>query len=152
NGDDLIEPQRYAAHGYPHDVWTRLRREDPIHWCEPTELVPFWAITRHAHICEISKQPDVFASGNGIVPATKEVAERIARGERGPFDMMQTIITMDPPKHRKFRKVASPWFTAQALARIDDVVQASARRLVDKLYDAQTNGEGTCDFVTDVAV
>ena len=152
NGDDLIEPQRYATHGYPHDLWTRLRKEDPIHWCEPTELVPFWAITKHAHICEISKQPGVFASGNGIVPATKEVAERLARGERGPFDMMQTIITMDPPKHRKFRKVASPWFTAQALARIDDVVRASARKLVDRLYESQTNGEGSCDFVTDIAV
>jgi len=152
NGDELLEPQRYASHGYPHDTWTRLRRESPVHWCEPTELVPFWAITRHAHICEVSKQPDVFQSGNGIVPATKEVAERLARGERGPFDMMQTIITMDPPKHRKYRKVASPWFTAQALARVDDVVKASARRLVDRLYESQKGGEGTCDFVTDVAI
>ena len=152
NGDELLEPQRYASHGYPHDTWTRLRRESPVHWCEPTELVPFWAITRHAHICEVSKQPDVFQSGNGIVPATKEVAERLARGERGPFDMMQTIITMDPPKHRKYRKVASPWFTAQALARVDDVVKASARRLVDRLYELQKGGEGTCDFVTDVAI
>jgi cytochrome P450 len=152
NGDELLEPQRYASHGYPHEIWTRLRRESPVHWCEPTLLVPFWAISRHAHICEVSKQPDVFQSGNGIVPATKEVAERLARGERGPFDMMQTIITMDPPKHRKYRKVASPWFTAQALARIDDVVKASARRLVDRLYESQKGGEGTFDFVTEIAV
>ena len=53
----------------------------------------------------------------------KDVLERIARGERGPFDAMQTIITMDPPKHRGFRKVASPWFTPQALGRLDDVVR-----------------------------
>jgi cytochrome P450 len=151
-GDDLIEPRHYATRGYPHELWTRLRREDPVHWCESAEIVPYWAITKHADICEISKQPDVFRSGNGIVPATKEVAERLARGERGPFDMMQTIITMDPPKHRKVRKVASPWFTSQALARIDGVVNESARRLVDHLYESQKNGEGTCDFVTDIAV
>jgi cytochrome P450 len=152
DGTELLDPQRYATHGYPHDLWSRMRREAPVHWCEPIELVPFWAITKHAHICEISKQPDVFKSAPGIVPATKEIAERIARGERGPFDMMQTIITMDPPKHRKYRKVASPWFTSHALARIDDVVTASARRLVDRLYDAQKNGEGTFDFVTEIAV
>ncbi len=152
DGTELLDPQRYATHGYPHELWARMRREAPVHWCEPVELVPFWAITKHTHICEISKQPDVFMSGNGIVPATKEVAERLARGERGPFDMMQTIITMDPPKHRKYRKVASPWFTPQALARIDDVVKASARRLVDRLYDAQKNGDGTFDFVTEIAV
>ena len=152
DGTELLDPQRYATLGYPHELWTRMRREAPVHWCEPVELVPFWAITKHAHICEISKQPDIFASGNGIVPATKEVAERLARGERGPFDMMQTIITMDPPKHRKYRKVASPFFTPHALGRIDEVVQASARRLVDRLYDKQVNGEGTFDFVTEIAV
>ena len=152
NGDDLLAPERYASLGYPHEIWTELRKQPGLFWCEPTELVPFWAVTRHADIVEISKQPEIFENGRGIVPATKEIAERIARGERGPFDMMQTIITMDPPKHRKFRKVASPYFTPQALNRIDATVQASARRLVNKLYDAQVNGEGSCDFVTDVAV
>ena len=152
NGDDRLAPERYASLGYPHEIWTELRKQPGLFWCEPTELVPFWAVTRHADIVEISKQPEIFENGRGIVPATKEIAERIARGERGPFDMMQTIITMDPPKHRKFRKVASPYFTPQALNRIDATVQASARRLVNKLYDAQVNGEGSCDFVTDVAV
>jgi cytochrome P450 len=151
DGTELMEPHRYARDGYPHALWRRLRRESPVHWCEGPELVPFWAVTRHAHICEISKQPDKFLSKPGIVPASKEVAARIARGEHGPFDAMQTIITMDPPKHRTVRKVASPWFTPQALARIDTVVRASAQRLVDRLYDAQVNGEGTCDFATDVA-
>ena len=28
---------------------------------------------------------------------------------------MRTIIEMDPPQHRSFRKVASPWFTPRAL-------------------------------------
>ena len=152
DGTDLLDPQRYATKGYPHEIWTRLRRESPVHWCEPAEIVPFWAITKHAHIVEISKQPEIFENGKGIVPADKEMAARQARGETGPFDMMQTIITMDPPKHRKYRKVASPYFTPQALNRIDETVSASAKRLVNKLYDAQKNGEGTCDFVTDIAV
>jgi cytochrome P450 len=152
DGTALMDPHAYARTGYPHELWKRLRRESPVHWCEGPELAPFWAVTRHAHICEVSKQPDKFLSGPGIIPATKDVIERIARGERGPFDAMQTIITMDPPKHRSYRKVASPWFTPQALGRIDDVVRASARRLVDRLYDRQQGGEGRCDFVTDVAV
>ncbi|MGH7287284.1 MAG: cytochrome P450 [Myxococcota bacterium] len=151
DGSELVDPHAYASRGYPHATWTRLRRESPLHWCEPDLVMPFWAVTRHAHICEISKQPDLFLNGNGIVPATREVAARLARGEKGPFDAMQTIITMDPPKHRKFRKVASPWFTPHALARIDETVDASARRLVDRLYDAQVNGEGVVDFATEVA-
>ena len=151
DGTELIDPYAYARTGYPHELWARLRRESPLHWCEPPVLVPFFAVTRHAHICEISKQPELFLNGRGIVPATQEVAARIARGEKGPFDAMQTIITMDPPKHRKFRKVASPWLTPHAIARLDDAVEASARRLVDRLYDQQVNGEGRCDFAMEVA-
>jgi cytochrome P450 len=151
DGSELVDPQGYARSGYPHALWKRLRRESPLHWCEPPELVPFWAVTRHAHICEISKQPDLFLNGKGIIPATREVAERLARGEKGAFDAMQTIITMDPPKHRKFRKVASPWFTPHAMGRLDEAVEASAQRLVDRLYDAQVGGEGRCDFAVEVA-
>ena len=151
DGTELIDPFAYARSGYPHELWARLRRESPLHWCEPPVLVPFFAVTRHAHICEISKQPDLFLSGKGIVPATQEVAARIARGEKGPFDAMQTIITMDPPKHRQFRKVASPYFTPHAIGRLDEAVEASARRLVDRLYDQQVNGEGRCDFAVEIA-
>jgi cytochrome P450 len=151
DGTEFVDPHAYARSGYPHASWTRLRREAPLHWCEPPLIVPFWAVTRHAHICEISKQPDLFLNGKGIVPATREIAERIARGEKGPFDAMQTIITMDPPKHRKFRKVASPFFTPHALARLDATIDASAQRLVDRLYDAQVGGEGRCDFAMEVA-
>ena len=152
DGTELMDPHAYARTGYPHELWRRLRRESPVHWCEGPELVPYWAVTRHAHVCEVSKQPDKFLSGPGIIPARKEMLERLARGERGPFDAMQTIITMDGPKHRTYRKVTSPWFTPHALGRLDEVVKASARRLVDRLYDAQEGGEGRCDFVTDVAV
>ena len=29
---DIIGPDRYRDHGYPHEEWKRLRRESPIHW------------------------------------------------------------------------------------------------------------------------
>ena len=151
DGTELIDPHAYARSGYPHATWARLRRESPVHWCEPAVVMPFWAVTRHAQICEVSKRPDLFISAKGILPATREAAERMARGEKGPFDLMRTIITMDPPKHRKFRKVASPWFSPRALARLEPVLLASARRLVDRLYEAQVGGEGSCDFATEVA-
>jgi cytochrome P450 len=151
DGSRLVDPHAYAREGYPHALWARLRRESPVHWCEPPVLMPFWAVTRHAQICEVSKRPELFRSGKGILPATREAASRIARGERTPLDAMQTIITMDPPRHRAFRRVASPRFSPRAIAQLDAVVQASARRLVDPLYDAQVGGEGACDFATEVA-
>ena len=145
DGFDLIDPAPYAGSGPPHAAWTALRRHSPVHRCEPRDYPPFWAITRHADICEISKQPDKFLSEPGIFhPRTRQIIDR-SEG----VGAMRTIIEMDPPQHRSFRKVASSWFTPRAMNRIDAAVQASARELVDTL--AGRTGEGECDFARDVA-
>src|SRR5262245_35570355 len=119
DGRELIFPTQYSERGYPHDVWTRLRRESPVHRCEPPGYGPFWAITKHADICEISKRPDAFVNAKGIVVLDSEQERnRAATGESG-FNGMKTIIEMDPPAHRSFRKVASGWFTPRSLARLE---------------------------------
>jgi len=145
DGFDLIDPGPYGENGPPHASWTALRRRSPLHRCEPPGYPPFWAVTRHAHICEISKRPDAFLNAPGIVVTPRE--EEIDRSEG--IGAMRTIIEMDPPAHRSYRKVASPWFTPRALRRIDAAVEESARSIVDEL--AGDTGEGECDFATDVA-
>ena len=59
---------------------------------------------------------------------------------------MRTIINMDQPDHRKFRKLTSPWFTPRGLRRLDEIVDVSARELVDAL-----GREGECDFIQRIA-
>ncbi len=148
DGTELIEPSYYGAHGAPHEIWTRLRRESPVHRCDPEGFEPFWAITRHADICEISKRPEDFSNAaDGIVVMSHD--QRISREQESSFREMRTIIEMDPPEHRTFRKVASGWFTPRALARMDEAIERSAREIVDRLADRGEEGE--CDFAIDVA-
>ena len=146
DGFELINPEYYGRNGPPHDFWTRLRAESPVHRCHTAEAEPFWAITRHADICSISKQPDTFLSEPGIslLPAGREFDETQGIGA------MRVVITMDPPEHRAVRKVASPWFTPRALKRIDDSIVESARLLVDEL--AGETGEGETDLASGMAV
>jgi cytochrome P450 len=59
---DITSTRRYASEGYPWAAWDVLRREAPVHWCEPPDYDPFWAITRHADVLTISKRPDVFSN------------------------------------------------------------------------------------------
>ncbi len=61
----LIDPKCYAEQGYPHEIWAELRRETPVHFFEPPGWPSFWAITKHADIVEISKQPDIFLNAPG---------------------------------------------------------------------------------------
>ncbi|MGH0037007.1 MAG: cytochrome P450 [Myxococcota bacterium] len=148
DGFELIDPGYYGDNEQPHALWTRMRRESPVHPCDPDGYKPFWAITRHADICEISKQPELFASAPGIVIPTME-QERIRESGEG-LGAMRVIIEMDPPEHRDIRKIASARFTPRAVKSLDATVEESARHLVDSL--AGETGEGECDFANDVAV
>jgi cytochrome P450 len=143
--NDLIIPRNYGVAGQPHEAWTRLREHAPVWRCETDEYPPFYAITRHADITEISGRPDVFSNADGITLLSN--AQIKARDE-GQTDLssMRTIISMDPPEHREFRKVASGFFTKRSIHRLDEVVKECAREHVDKL-----GSEGECDFVEVVA-
>jgi cytochrome P450 len=140
DGLRLIDPRAYSEHGYPHAEWKQLRQQ-PLTYFEPEGWQSFWAITKHADVIEVSKQPDLFLNGPGMTLIRKR-DER----EDGSFMEMRTIINMDQPDHRKYRKVASPWFTPRALKRLDPLVKQTARELVDSL-----GTEGECDFVQTIA-
>jgi cytochrome P450 len=145
DGTDLIDPRSYEVQGTPHRTFTELRRRDPLPFCEPKGFENFWAVTRHADICEISKQPNLFLNSKGIVVLDDN--QQISRDEG--IGAMRTIIEMDPPEHVTYRKVTSAWFTPRALGRLDDLIENSARHLVDSL--AGPGGDGECDYAIDVA-
>lgn len=149
DGFDLIAPRAYGERGIPHDQWSELRRLDRLHFCEPPGFAPFYPIVRHEHICEISKQPDMFLNRFGIVLESNE--QKIMLESDKGIGQMRVIIGMDPPEHRDYRKVAVSAFTPRGVKRADPVVQESARNLVDGLIEAASGGEGECEFANEIA-
>lgn len=145
DGLELIDPKSYENGGTPHAAFTELRKSAPLEKFDPPGWGSFWAVTKHADICEISKQPNLFLSAPGIVM----VDETQQRNRDEGIGAMRTIIEMDPPEHVTYRKVTSAWFTPRALTRLDDLIDQSAAHLVDDLAGASGNGE--CDYSTDVA-
>lgn len=134
---EIIDPDHYVEHGYPHEAWTRLRQEAPLHWFEQQD-VPFWAVTRHADIVAVSRQPERFASG----PRFQLSA---GAGEPDTF----TIISMDPPQHAVYRQLLSRRFTPRALRAIAGDLERIAVEIIDALGEG--DGSGECDFVEQVA-
>jgi hypothetical protein len=153
SGLELISPQAYGELGVPHDQWSELRKLDRLQFCEPPGFDSFYPVVRHADICEISKQPDLFLNGFGIVLESSE--QKLALSAEDGIGQMRVIIGMDPPEHREYRKVAVPWFTPRAIERIDAVVQGSARHLVDTLVERAKGGAGgnigECEFANEIA-
>jgi cholest-4-en-3-one 26-monooxygenase len=139
-GFNLVHPADYAAHGYPHEAWTRLRHEDPVAWIEQPNGIPYWAITRHRDIIEISTQPDAFLNGPRLV-ISHEAEQRMD-------EFPPTLIQMDPPRHRVFRKLINHRFKPQALRRIHADIERIGKEIVDDLVQDEF---GECDFVRAVS-
>src|SRR5262245_60771829 len=143
---DLVEPARFGAHGQPHDTFTRLRREAPVHWCEPDRYPGFWAVTRHRDIKDVSLDYERFSSRGPVLlaPLTAPPVEESLLGEG--VGLSNTILSTDPPEHRDYRNIARPYFRPSVLRRLEDRVREISRALLDQLA-ART----TLDFVTDLA-
>ena len=141
---DLIHPATYAEHGYPHEAWTQLRRESPVHWIDRPEGDSYWAITKHADVTSVSKNPELFISSPTLFVEFEDKKEGEQRFETPP-----TLISLDPPKHHLVRQIINKRFTPRALRKIHADIDAIAKKIVNELLDA--GDEGTVDFVEKVA-
>ena len=139
---DLIDPDRYAAEGYPHEAWRILRRESPMHWFDLGERPGFWAVTRRADIVWLSKQPERFLNA----PRLAVFADSPPPDATNDGPLLNHLLNMDPPIHAKFRNVSSSWFTPRAVSRRRPEVERITHDLLDELAK-----RSEADFVLDFA-
>jgi cytochrome P450 len=136
---DIISPEHYEKNGYPHAEWTWLRHRDPVFWYERPNVNPFWAITKHADIIDIGKQPDLFLNAPRLAVFTLDLPPP----EEG---VSRHLLNMDPPDHARYRRVTSGWFTPRAVRAMDDKIRNVARQVLDDAAEKTTG-----DFVADVS-
>jgi cytochrome P450 len=136
---DVASPEHYERNGYPHPEWTWLRRHAPVFWYDRPNVEPFWAITKHADVIEISKQPELFVNAPRLAVFTRDLAPP-------PEGTVRHLLNMDPPDHARYRRLASSWFTPRAIRGMDDKVARVTREVLDGLVDTPGG-----DFVRDVS-
>jgi cytochrome P450 len=137
---DLVDPERYARDGYPHAVWTRLRAEAPVAHIAPPGYRPFWAITKHADIVQISTQPLRFSSAQGII---------LARADAPAIPPSEMVVLLDPPRHGPMRRVVMRRFTPRAVRAKRADIERIAVGILDSAAPAGVSGE--FDFVRSIA-
>ncbi len=127
---DLGDPNLYVE-SVPHDVFTQLRRDDPVYWNVEGDGRGFWAITRYDDIFSISRQPLVFSSAheNGGHRIFDENAVAVAGA--GHEHMGIPFISRDPPTHQRFRTVVVPGLSPARLQDMESRIAARASALLD---------------------
>jgi cytochrome P450 len=137
--DDVLGPDRFAEHGYPHEAWRALRREPRLCWFElPGGRRGFWAVTRRDDVVWFSKQPQRFHNA----PRLAVFPDSPPRRGDGPI--LRHLLNMDPPDHAPCRRLASAFFTPRAIGRLRPEIERVTRELVDAMA-----ARDECDFVAD---
>jgi cytochrome P450 len=135
---DVSQPRLYQE-----DIWypyfERLRREDPVHWCENGVYGSYWSVTKYKDIMQVDTSQKIYSSDalmGGVVLRD------------APMDYRRpSFISMDQPKHDEQRKVVSPVVAPMNLQRLSGTIRERTQRVLDGL----PRGEAF-DFVDRVSI
>ena len=145
----VITPKSYAQDAPIHDAFRWLRANNPLGLAELDGIYPFWVVSKHADILEVSRQNDLFHSGDMPTTFTTIQGDQYVRGRTGGSPhLLRTLVQMDAPDHPKYRVLTQSWFLPQNIRSLEDKIRGIAREHVDRM--ASLGGE--CDFVNDVAL
>ena len=116
---DLIDPEFYVDGA--RDAYAWMRANSPVHFDERNEC---WGIATYAGVREAEGNTTVFSNAGGSQP------------EAGPMPWM---IDMDPPEHRKRRRLVSGAFTPARVRASAERIRATCDELIDAFCE---RGEG----------
>jgi cytochrome P450 len=145
-GRIFAEPSAYADPVAWHATAERLRREQPISYVDIPEYMPFWAITKHADVMEIERNPEIFSNAPTPALATRKDVE--AQAAAGGGSAMNTLVQMDGEEHTAHRNIVNNWFKPGNVKTMQERVDQLAREYVDRMAAMG----GACDFNNDIAV
>ncbi len=145
----VIDPNAYADGVTARDAFAWLRAHNPLGKAELAGNFPFWVVTKHADILEISRQNELFRSGDQSTTFTTiEGDARVRQMTGGSPHLVRTLVQMDAPDHPKYRLLTQSWFLPQNIRPLEERIRKIAREHVDRM--AQMGGE--CDFARDIAL
>jgi cytochrome P450 len=131
--DTIVDPKAYAD-GRIHDSYAWLRANDPLGVAHPAGYDPFRVVTPHADILEISRQNDLFHSGDRATTITnKEADDRIRKLTGGSPHLVRSLVQMDAPDHPKYRTLTQAWFLPRNIGGLDQRIRNIARASVDRM-------------------
>lgn len=117
------------------EVYDRLREHVPIARSEKMsgaslgERAGGWVLTRYDDGTEVLRDPETFSSQTANYPVRPWIPQAI-----------------DPPLHTGYRRIFNPWFTPDAMSKLEPHLQQFAEDLVGKMI-----AKDAFDFVTDFA-
>ncbi len=140
---DLSDESMFER-GESHAAFTWLRKNNPISWNPGNEdLKGYWNLVRYEDVLYVSRHPEIFSSERGITSFEPRREEDFSAASSGNGKM---LITMDPPRHVKLRRLVNKGFTPRAVNAMEPHIREITNQLLDDIAK-----RGKCDFVVEVS-
>ena len=136
---DLTDAALYGD-GFPHDLFTALRREAPVTWQAFADGFPgdhddgFWVLSKHEDVQAVSRNPELFNSFDG------------PQLSHQPVVAGKMLVSMDGRDHTRQRRLISAGFTPRMVKLLDAQIRHWAESIVDRALEL-----GELDFVAQIA-
>lgn len=111
------------AKGAPYNTFARLRRDDPMSWCDYAGGKGFWSVTRHKDILELNRNTELLSSAQGIRMEDQTREEYLAR---------RTFQETDPPEHTRVRMLLAKAFSGPVVAQFEQQIRALCDRILER--------------------
>lgn len=131
-----------------YDAYRWLRANNPLGVARVEGFDPFWVVTKHADILEISRNNALFPSAVRATTLMTQADVARAQAITGTPHYVRSLVQMDEPDHMKYRLLTQAWFMPSNIRKREEDIRALAKRAVEQF----TTLPGRCDFVKDVAL
>ena len=116
----------------PFHVYQQLQEEAPV-WQMPGTNV--FVVTRYDDIREIIRDPGRFSSSFSALLNTGSSNEEVNTIYGQGYEMVETLLTQDPPRHRVYRNLVNKVFSNKRIEGMRSEVEKMSNELIDQWID-----------------
>jgi cholest-4-en-3-one 26-monooxygenase len=140
---DLLDMDRFVR-GEHHEMFRRLRAEEPVYWHAEPNGPGFWSVTKHADLVAVNRDATLYSSEVGGISIFDYGQRESTSGGFDPRGLM--MLYTDPPKHTRYRLLVNKGFTPRMIGLLEQYLAHRSTLIVDNVIE-----RGACDFVDDLS-
>jgi cytochrome P450 len=134
---DIYSPDVYVE-GPPHELFTELRRTQPVFWQDMPDEPGYWAVLRHADVVHVAREARLFSATEGGVVLENLAPEQLTM-------MRDMLLAMDPPRHGDYRRPLAESFKRKVIGQLEPQIREICREIMESAAEAKD-----VEFVHDV--
>jgi cytochrome P450 len=121
---DVSDPRLYQDDTW-RPLFAKLRRDDPVHYCEASPFGPYWSVTRYDDIFAVELDHENYSSSSEL--GGIQITDQPKGQERVSF------IRMDPPRHTAQRRTVAPIVAPSNLVNLEPWIRKRTSDVLDAL-------------------